>query len=318
MKKHESNKYITLEDVRVSYNPKDDTIHLTSGDPDLQTTGFHINLNPGTRTENSLRTILTDQGIITTHIPTQTPNWKPNGKTLSIMSPKGGTGKTTLAYSLATILAEQGLKIALIDADFRDANISYFISQHTPNINTYIEDTNPHKTIKNHMVTTQQGWDTLLASNQPHTAEKITNLTLKNILNELKQHYDLIIIDSAADTRNLTNQQLWKNSDYIICCLANTITHLEAYLSLQKRFDQDPLLKGITNKIGIVVNYSMLASTVNHWETKVDTPIIAAINLDRNIPQATADGTLGQLLTQRNPYTKTIKKIANAIKNVVN
>jgi len=61
---HESKKYINLEDVRVSYSPKDDNIHITSGDPDVQAGGFHLSLNRGTQTEITLRQLLEEAGVI--------------------------------------------------------------------------------------------------------------------------------------------------------------------------------------------------------------------------------------------------------------
>lgn len=57
-------KNLILENTIVSYSPKDDTIHITSADPDLHGEPFHISLNQSSQTENTLRKILIEQGII--------------------------------------------------------------------------------------------------------------------------------------------------------------------------------------------------------------------------------------------------------------
>ena len=57
-------KYVTLDGVRISYRPKDDTIHLTSTDPDVAAGGFHLTLGRGTQTEETLRDLLTESGVI--------------------------------------------------------------------------------------------------------------------------------------------------------------------------------------------------------------------------------------------------------------
>ena len=57
-------KFLELEGVRVTYRPKDDTIHITSKDKDLQSEGFHLTLKNGTPSEDSLRRLLTEKGLI--------------------------------------------------------------------------------------------------------------------------------------------------------------------------------------------------------------------------------------------------------------
>jgi hypothetical protein len=62
--KPERGRYLTLEDVRVSYKHKDDTIHLTSADPDIPNGSFYITLNRDTSTEEALRELLIEHGYI--------------------------------------------------------------------------------------------------------------------------------------------------------------------------------------------------------------------------------------------------------------
>lgn len=57
-------KNLILENTIVSYSPKDDTIHITSADPDLIGEPFHISLNQSSPTENVLRQLLIEQGVI--------------------------------------------------------------------------------------------------------------------------------------------------------------------------------------------------------------------------------------------------------------
>lgn len=63
--KPENGKYLTLEDVRVFYDAKDDSIHLTSKDRDLpKGKGFHLTLNTGRNAELALREMLEEAGLI--------------------------------------------------------------------------------------------------------------------------------------------------------------------------------------------------------------------------------------------------------------
>lgn len=60
----ENGKHLILENTIVSYSPRDDTIHITSADPDLLGEPFHISLNQSTDTENTLRNLLIQNGVI--------------------------------------------------------------------------------------------------------------------------------------------------------------------------------------------------------------------------------------------------------------
>jgi hypothetical protein len=62
--KPQRGRYLTLEDVRVSYKHKDDTIHLTSQDPEIPNGEFFITLNRNTSTEAALRELLTEHDLI--------------------------------------------------------------------------------------------------------------------------------------------------------------------------------------------------------------------------------------------------------------
>jgi S-DNA-T family DNA segregation ATPase FtsK/SpoIIIE len=68
-------KFLELEGVRVTYRPKDDTIHITSKDKDLQSEGFHLTLKNGTPSEDSLRQLLTEKGLIKPTASNTLPNF---------------------------------------------------------------------------------------------------------------------------------------------------------------------------------------------------------------------------------------------------
>lgn len=55
--------YLTLEDVRITYDEKTDSIHLTSKDKDLPPGGFHLTLNKGRDAEQALRSLLINAGM---------------------------------------------------------------------------------------------------------------------------------------------------------------------------------------------------------------------------------------------------------------
>ena len=64
-KKPKRGSYLNLEDVRVFYDAKSDTVSLTSGDRDLpEAGGLKIDISPGTQAERQLRELLKAKDVI--------------------------------------------------------------------------------------------------------------------------------------------------------------------------------------------------------------------------------------------------------------
>lgn len=63
VKKPVRGNYLTLEDVRITYDKKTDSIHLTSKDPDLPEGGFHLTLSKGREAEQALRSFFINEGM---------------------------------------------------------------------------------------------------------------------------------------------------------------------------------------------------------------------------------------------------------------
>ena len=47
-------------------------------------------------------------------------------KVLALLSGKGGSGKTTLALSIATLLSNSGIRVLLVDCDLNTNGATYF------------------------------------------------------------------------------------------------------------------------------------------------------------------------------------------------
>jgi len=181
---HESKKYINLEDVRVSYSPKDDNIHITSGDPDVQAGGFHLSLNRGTQTETTLRQLLEEAGVIKKiqGLASDSPAFAPgktmlkamedalrndpdrvlvgdlrdfsmedfilptseHGKVLRVTSSKGGTGKSSTEM-LAALAKDMLLKNPGSSLILEDSDTGLKIP--LTDMNQQLFDTNHHKLV---------------------------------------------------------------------------------------------------------------------------------------------------------------------------
>ncbi|MBI3333928.1 AAA family ATPase [Candidatus Pacearchaeota archaeon] len=123
-------------------------------------------------------------------------------RTLGIVSIKGGVGKTTVASSLATDLANTyGKKVLLVDANFS-----------SPTLGVHMDVTDPKRTIhdvlagKAHVLSaiySRYGVD-VMPGNGFYLYD-INPLKLKDKLAKIKSHYDYIVLDSSP---NLNDEML--------------------------------------------------------------------------------------------------------------
>lgn len=121
---------------------------------------------------------------------------------ITICSTKGGVGKTTLAANLGGLLASQGQRVLLVDADVQPALSSYYELTHQASggLRSLLIDGDLSNTISK----TNSGCD-LVYSDDPsgglqnwmlHTPDK--NTRIKSLLDQLAGSYDFILIDTQG------------------------------------------------------------------------------------------------------------------------
>lgn len=141
---------------------------------------------------------------------------------ISLVSNKGGTGKTTIATNLAISLSLMNKKVILVDLDgvggvvfsfgktyksIKNHNVMSFLTEETELEDCIVPLNNNINLLCSN--TKLQNWDSLVLKD-PNLEQKLGLL-----FKFLKQKYDYVIIDNAPQLSSL-NQFVIKNSDLII------------------------------------------------------------------------------------------------------
>jgi chromosome partitioning protein len=124
--------------------------------------------------------------------------------TIAVLSQKGGTGKTTMARSLADAFARAGLDVLAVDAD-PQGNLSDY----------YDADPDVHPTLGEVLAGQARAADAVhgevipanlgLAEAELVLAGKIgREMTLRNALRDVKRHHDVVLIDCPPTLGLLT------------------------------------------------------------------------------------------------------------------
>jgi pilus assembly protein CpaE len=118
---------------------------------------------------------------------------------VSLFSPKGGVGRTTLAYNLAVGLGQEH-KVCLVDGSlqFSDLRGLLRVPAVAPSIVNLPTDRIREQDLIDIMWRDPSGIDILLAPPRVEMAEMVTTRDIEKVLSMLRQLYEFVIIDTRA------------------------------------------------------------------------------------------------------------------------
>jgi len=152
------------------------------------------------------------------------------GRIVTVFSPKGGVGRTTVAVNLAVAAAsELGKRVVLVDGSFQFGDVGVLLNLNPKNKS--IADLIPEmeadpEFIDQVIVTHSSGLRVLLAPPSPEMAELITVAALRRVLERLRDTHDLVVVDSWPWFHD-TTLGLLDVSDDILALLTLEITNIK-------------------------------------------------------------------------------------------
>jgi pilus assembly protein CpaE len=131
----------------------------------------------------------------------------PTGHVITVFGSKGGCGKTTVSTNLAAALATSGRRTCVVDLDlaFGDVAIVLGLSpEHTIADAIPMAGTLDAEGIRSLIVEHSSGLHALLAPIEPAVAEQVTPELVGHLLQQLKEMYEVVVVDSPpAFTENV-------------------------------------------------------------------------------------------------------------------
>jgi len=132
----------------------------------------------------------------------------PKGKIITIYSPKGGVGCTTLAVNLALTLNNADTRVALVDGNFQFGDVAVFINEQGKNtvldLAPRAEELDPEIVEEVMLKHAASGLHILAAPSRPEHAEKISSGQFSKVLEYLSQMYAYVIVDTASMLTDVT------------------------------------------------------------------------------------------------------------------
>lgn len=132
----------------------------------------------------------------------------PKGKIITVYSPKGGVGCTTLAVNLALTLNNGDTRVALVDANFQFGDVAVYINEQGKNtvldLAPRAEELDPDVVEEVMVKHAASGLHILAAPSRPEHAEKVSSGQFSRVLEYLSHIYSYVVVDTASLLTDVT------------------------------------------------------------------------------------------------------------------
>lgn len=215
-----------------------------------------------------------------------TPEADERGKIISIFSPKGGVGCSTLAINLAiAIHKETSAKVGLIDASLQFGDIAVLLNVQTrrtiADLASYANSDLEIDLIDTVMAAHNSGIKALLAPPRPEMADLVTAEVLANVLDKMQHMFDVIIIDMYSSLEDTVLSAL-DASDLVVLV---TTPEIPAIKSARLFFEVTEALEYPAAKTQLILNKAVRQGGIRaaDIEASIKHKVVAQLPLEEKI-----------------------------------
>lgn len=236
------------------------------------------------------------------------------GKVITIMSPKGGAGKTMTTVNVALALAmmtDAPERVVIMDADLQFGDVC--ISLQVEPTHTIVDAARDIEKLDEPMLsgllsTHTSGIKVLSAPQEPSLADEISTQVIVRTIGMLKRMFDYVIIDTAPflDEPVLS---ILERSDVVLLVVD---MDLPAVKNAKLALDTLKLIKFPFEKIKLILNRvnSKARLDINELEKSLGLEVEAAIVSDKLVPRAVNEGIPVVSLYPRSRPAKDLRAVA--------
>ncbi len=213
------------------------------------------------------------------------------GTLVTVFSPKGGVGKTTLAVNLAVALSGRGHKVCLVDLDLAFGDIA--LTLQLPPVRTIgdvvaLDGDIDTDTLEPLLTAHRRGFSTLLAPVQPDAKDTISVALVAKALAVLKTAFDFVVVDTAPAFDEHVLQAI-DASDHLLMVTTLDVPTLKNVKIANETLD---LLNFSRSRRHLVLNRAddKVGLSVEKVETTLGMSVAQAIPTSTDVAHATNTG----------------------------
>lgn len=259
------------------------------------------------------------------------------GKVVAVTSSKGGSGKSTIAISLASYIArsselskkegleDKKLKVAIVDLDIRDGQLGFLTGFYKPTVlSIVLKDEVSVQTVSETTIESDGlKCDLYLAPKNPRASEDTPPQFYNELIQTLRAMYDYIILDTSVNYLDpLLEEVAYPSADQIIFVTDLGVNSIFG----MTRWIQEVTGAGVgsksngqgvnKNKIGIVVNKSLTDVGMDVEKIRkasMSLPVLSVLPSLPKLVTAAANNQSLELLTHNAEVNKALRRLSGAV-----
>jgi pilus assembly protein CpaE len=237
------------------------------------------------------------------------------GQLMTVFSPKGGVGKTTLAVNLAVALSDGGArKVCLVDLDLAFGDVAITLQLfpvRTIADAVHLESGLDFPVLEPLLTEYRDQLSALVAPVQPDAKDTISPALVGRILDLLKGHFDNVVVDTAPAFDEYVLQAVDETDEMVLVTTLDVPTLKNVKVAVETL----DLLNFPKAKRHLVLNRAddKVGLTQDKVESTLGMSVAAAIPTSNQVAHATNSGEPIVLAQPKHQVSQAIKKLAVGI-----
>jgi pilus assembly protein CpaE len=250
------------------------------------------------------------------------PGFSPmsRGKIITVYSPKGGTGCTTIAVNLALALHNDDTRVILVDGNLQYGDVAVFLNEQGKNtildLAPRVDELDPDIVEEIMIKHEASGMRVLAAPPRPELAEKVTGAQFDRVLEYLRTLCAYVVIDTSPSLTDITLSAI-DNSDMMVVV---TTQEIPAIKNARLFLDLLQTMGVKRDRIVFTMNRydKRIAITPERVAENLKQEVAAVIPLDeRVVIPATNRGVPFMVDNRAQPAAKGIFSLAEAVRSAL-
>jgi pilus assembly protein CpaE len=240
---------------------------------------------------------------------------KPEGRIITIASPKGGVGKTTVATNVAVGLAKRyPQQIVLVDLDIHFGDCASALNLEPEfSLPDTIQGamTQDMLTLKSLLTRHETGLYVVPGSDSPVAADTVTPKDISNLLTMLATEFQFVVVDTAPGLSEHTLAVLDKANEIVLV----TSLDVPGVRGLRKELETLDDLDMLLEARHVVVNFfdTSRGLTIKDVQSTIGEDVDIVLNQSNLLPQSTNQGMPLLQANGRDPITKQLNLLVDRI-----